>query len=52
MPECGFAYALDTAALSPGTHLLTVSAMDTDTGPDTGDWSIAIQVAVRRRRMH
>jgi hypothetical protein len=43
-PNVGFTYALNTATLSPGSHLLTVSAMDTDTGPDTGSWSIAIQV--------
>jgi hypothetical protein len=45
----GFIYTLDTTQLSPGGHLLTVSAMDTDMGPDTGSWSIAIQVANRRR---
>jgi hypothetical protein len=42
----GFTYPLDTTQLSPGAHLLTVSAMDMDTSPDTGTWSITIQVAM------
>jgi hypothetical protein len=49
-PNVGFVYTLDTTQLRPGAHLLTVSAMDSDTGSDTGSWSIAIQVAVSRRR--
>jgi hypothetical protein len=49
-PNVGFVYTLDTTQLRPGAHLLTVSAMDSDTGSDTGNWNIAIQVAVPRRR--
>jgi N-acetylmuramoyl-L-alanine amidase len=51
-PNVGFIYALYTRQLSPGSHLLTVTAMDTDTSPDSGSWSIAIQVAVPRARVH
>ena len=49
-PNVGFMYFLDTTLLHPGSHLLTVSATDTDRSPDTGSWSIAIQVAAPRRR--
>jgi hypothetical protein len=48
-PNVGFMYGLYTTGLSPGSHLLTVSAMDSDTSPDTGNWSIVIQVAARSR---
>jgi hypothetical protein len=44
-PNVGFTYALNTAAFSPGSHLLTVSASDSDANPDSGSWSITIQVA-------
>jgi hypothetical protein len=35
---------LNAGTLAPGTHLLTVSATDSDSSPDTGSWSISIQV--------
>ena len=44
-PNVGFTYALNTAALTQGSHLLTVSATDSDASPDSGSWSITIQVA-------
>jgi hypothetical protein len=44
-PNVGFTFALNTAALSPGAHLLTVAATDSDTSPDTASWSVTIQVA-------
>jgi hypothetical protein len=44
-PNVGFAFALNTATLSPGSHLLMVTATDSDTSPDTGSWSVTIQVA-------
>ena len=44
-PNVGFTYALNTAALTPGSHVLTVSATDGDASPDSGSWSITIQVA-------
>jgi hypothetical protein len=43
-PNVGFTYALNTASLSPGTHLLTVTATDADITPDSGSWSVTIQV--------
>jgi N-acetylmuramoyl-L-alanine amidase len=49
-PNVGFTYTLDTTVLNPGSHLLTVSAMDTDAAPGTGSWSIAIQVPAPHRR--
>jgi hypothetical protein len=42
-PNVGFTYSLDTTPLSPGSHLLTVSATDRDASPDSGSWSIQIQ---------
>ena len=44
-PNVGFTYTLNTATLSPGSHLLTVSATDNDTSPDAGTWNTTIQVA-------
>jgi hypothetical protein len=44
-PNVGFTYTLNTATLSPGTHLLTVSATDSDTNPDSGTWTISFQIA-------
>jgi hypothetical protein len=44
-PNVGFTFALNTATLSPGSHLLTVSATDSDATPDTGIWSVTIRVA-------
>jgi hypothetical protein len=42
-PNVGFTYSLDTTPLSPGSHMLTVSAADWDASPDSGSWSIPIQ---------
>jgi hypothetical protein len=44
-PNVGFTYSLNTAALSPGSHVLTVSATDSDGNPDIGSSSITITVA-------
>jgi photosystem II stability/assembly factor-like uncharacterized protein len=44
-PNVGFTFALNTASLSPGSHLLTVTATDNDVSPDAGSWSVTFQVA-------
>jgi hypothetical protein len=44
-PNVGFAYQLNTAALSPGTHTLGVVATDTSSPPVSGSYSISIKVS-------
>jgi N-acetylmuramoyl-L-alanine amidase len=44
-PNVGFTFSLNTTTLSPGAHLLTVTAADTDATPDSGSWSITIQMS-------
>jgi hypothetical protein len=44
-PNVGFTYALNTTTLSPGSHLLTVTATDSDASPDSASWSLTIQIA-------
>ncbi len=43
-PNVGFWYLLDTSKLTVGSHSLTVSATDTDSTPDSGSWTITINV--------
>ena len=45
-PNVGFTYSLNTATLSSGSHMLTVTATDSDTSADSGSWSETIQVGV------
>jgi hypothetical protein len=44
-PNVGFTYALDTTKLTPGAHTLTAVATDSDGTPDSGSWTVAIQVS-------
>jgi streptogramin lyase len=43
-PNVGFTFSLNTATLTSGSHLLTATATDSDTSPDSGSWSVTIQV--------
>jgi archaellum component FlaG (FlaF/FlaG flagellin family) len=43
-PNVGFNFDLNTAALSPGAHTITVFATDTDIIPDTGSASVTVNV--------
>ena len=44
-PNVGFNFELNTAALSPGAHTITVSATDSDNPtPDTGSASVGVTV--------
>jgi len=42
-PNVGFSYALNTAALPPGSHTVTVTATDSASPPDTGSATITVQ---------
>jgi len=42
-PAVGFSYSLDTAALTPGSHTITVTATDSASPPDTGSATITVQ---------
>jgi sugar lactone lactonase YvrE len=44
-PNVGYTYQLNTAALGPGVHTITVSATDTDGTPDVGSASIQVSVS-------
>jgi len=44
-PNVGYTYSLNTAALTAGSHTITVSATDTDAAPDTGTSSATISVS-------
>jgi hypothetical protein len=41
-PYVGYSYSLNTAALAPGSHTITVTATDSDSTPDTGSTSVAV----------
>ena len=43
-PNVGFNFDLNTAALSPGAHTITVFATDTDIIPDTGSASVTVNI--------
>jgi len=43
-PNVGFTYQLNTALLSPGTHIITVVATDTDAVPDKASYSVMVTV--------
>ncbi len=43
-PNVGYAFSLNTAALSFGSHTITVVATDTDFSPDSGSASVQVQV--------
>jgi len=43
-PNVGFTYALNTAGLSAGAHTVTVVATDTDVIPDSGSFSVTVNV--------
>ncbi|MGB7762251.1 MAG: Ig-like domain-containing protein [Bryobacteraceae bacterium] len=42
-PNVGYTYLLNTAALTPGSHTITVAATDAASPPDTGSTSITVQ---------
>jgi hypothetical protein len=44
-PNVGFTSALDTTRLTTGAHILSLVATDTDGTPDSGTWTVTIQVA-------
>jgi Beta-propeller repeat/Bacterial Ig domain len=41
-PNVGFTYSLNTAVFSAGSHIITVSATDTDGVPDVGSASVTV----------
>jgi hypothetical protein len=43
-PNVGYSYALDTSTLTAGSHLITVSATDSDGTPDIGSTSVTVSV--------
>ncbi|MGB7761847.1 MAG: Ig-like domain-containing protein, partial [Bryobacteraceae bacterium] len=43
-PYVGFSYSLNTAALTLGSHTITVSATDSASPPDTGSASVTVTV--------
>ncbi|MGB7759905.1 MAG: SBBP repeat-containing protein [Bryobacteraceae bacterium] len=43
-PHVGFSYPLNTAALTLGSHVITVTAMDSASPPDTGSASVTVTV--------
>jgi N-acetylmuramoyl-L-alanine amidase len=43
-PNVGYAYSLNANALTPGNHVITVLATDTDPIPDTGSASVTVTV--------
>ena len=45
-PDVGFTFTLNTGLLSPGPHVITVSATDSDQTPDVGSASVMVTVAV------
>jgi hypothetical protein len=42
-PNVGFSYSLNTAALTTGSHTITVTATDSASPPDTGSATITVQ---------
>jgi N-acetylmuramoyl-L-alanine amidase len=43
-PNVGFSYSLNTAALTAGSHTITVTATDSASSPDTGSSSVTVTV--------
>jgi sugar lactone lactonase YvrE len=43
-PNVGFSFALNTAALSAGSHTITVQATDSSSPPDTGSATVTVQM--------
>ena len=43
-PNVGYSFSLDTSTLSMGSHTITVTATDSDGTPDTGSFSITVNV--------
>ncbi|HEY1220545.1 MAG: Ig-like domain-containing protein [Bryobacteraceae bacterium] len=43
-PNVGYSYSLNTAALTPGSHTITVTAQDSASPPDTGSVSVTVTV--------
>jgi uncharacterized protein (TIGR03437 family) len=43
-PNVGFSFVLNTAALTPGSHTIMVTATDSDNTPDTGSASVVVNV--------
>jgi len=43
-PNVGFSYALNTSALSAGSHTIMVTATDSDGSPDSGSSSVTVTV--------
>jgi N-acetylmuramoyl-L-alanine amidase len=44
-PNVGYNYALNTSVLTAGSHVITVSATDTEGNPEIGSTSVTISVA-------
>jgi hypothetical protein len=44
-PNVGYTFALNTAALTPGPHTITVTATDSDGSPDTGAATVTVTAA-------
>jgi len=42
-PNVGYAYSLNAAALTTGSHTITVTATDSASSPDTGSATITVQ---------
>ena len=43
-PNVGFNFMLDTRTLTPGAHTITATATDSDLSPDSGSFTVNIQV--------
>jgi hypothetical protein len=44
-PNVGFTYALNTTSLTNGAHTITATATDTDSPPDSGSFSVTVNVS-------
>jgi hypothetical protein len=51
-PNVGFTYQLNTAALNPGQHTITVSATDSDSAPATGTASVTVSITAGPPSVH
>ena len=43
-PNVGYSFSLDTSSLSPGSHIINVTATDSDGTPDSGSASVTVTV--------
>jgi hypothetical protein len=41
-PNVGYSFSLDTSALTPGSHTITVTATDSDMSPDSGSATVNV----------